>query len=212
MILLSLSRYDIKESSGSVEVTILRTKKPKKPMFSPGQYWNLITDEGKEKHFSIGMLRFLLKNPTVSGSDVHPGLTRIRFRPDGSVMDLYGANEPRALKSCEFKSLDEALATVLCMKDAANGNLAFASKFIAENRELAVRLTAHRLHVKKQVCRNLLPEAEEYFLQKLTLNAATCRQIVPLLYVFCNAIRGTYLRSLNRKGYEEITFTEETIL
>lgn len=203
MVLSNLSRYDISESDHSVTVTILRTSKNKKPQYSPGQYWNLITDDGQERHFSVGMLRFLMKNPSLPSSAVQPAMARIRFREDGSIMDLYGLGEPRPLKSCEFKDLDDALVTLLCMKDIANGNLALFSRFIAENRDLAVRISARRLHVKKQVCWDILPEAEEYFLRKLTLEATTCRQIVPLLYVFCNAIKGTYLRSLNRRSFIE---------
>lgn len=199
MIIQGLSRYDITETPyGNVSVMNIRTKRNVKAKSNPGVYWGLYTDEYIIRSFSIGHLRFLMRNPSLNADTVHPAMQRIRFRPDGSVMDLYARGETRQQQCREFRDIDDVLATVLCMKEVAEGNYALALKFWNDNLELAIRIASRHLKVHREVVSALLDDAYDYYIKQITQKGARCRQIIPIMHLQVKCIKGVYMMNIGK--------------
>lgn len=123
-------------------------------------------------------------------------------------MDLYARGETRQQQCREFRDIDDVLATVLCMKEVANGNHTLALKFWNDNLEVAIRIVCRQLKLYHRTVLTLLDDAYEYYIKQISQKGARCRQIIPLMHVQVKSIKGIYLMNMkhHQTNFEDIQY------
>ena len=153
MKLKGLSIYDITDDEGRLNVRNIKSGRIIR--IQESNTLQLRTDKARSRNFSVGAIRFLMKNPEINVDDIHPSIQGIRFAEDGKVIDLYD----RRFKwnTRRFKGVDDMLTTVLAIKAATQGDLEFLYRFIAEHREDALNMAANILKKRPHQIREFLP-------------------------------------------------------
>lgn len=198
MILNGLSRYDISEHKGKLQVRNLKTGRLLKfrvTTTSPNYCMRVDSDTPVYKCFSTGFLRFLINNPEIDAQTISPVNDQVRFTDDGRVIDLHECSG-RKKPYNSFKDIDDALTTVIIMKAASTGDLNFVYNFIMENRDNAIVKVAHLEDTSIDLVRLHSDEGEELFIRQL--RTANCQRIIPLFAWLCKCIRVTYLENKRR--------------
>lgn len=198
MIIKGISRYDVTENKGKINVRNLKTGRVLKirdTSTSPNYYVRIDSDTPEYKCFSPGFLRFLIKNPELDARTISPVNDQVRFTEDGSVIDLHeSAGRKKPYNS--FKDVDDALTTVIIMKAASSGDLNFVYNFIIKYRNDAIMKVAHLEDASLEKVRLHSADGEELFIRQL--RTANCQRIIPLFAWLCKCIRVAYLENKRR--------------
>lgn len=192
-----LPNYDFVDEDGIIKCFNKRRMRWVSPQKSLSPGYTLRYNK-KNKHFSYGFLRFLMLHPEIDAWQISPLESRIKFAEDGAVIELYGGSR-KSRYNC-FKDVDDALATVIAMKAAASGDMAFIHRFIAESRENAIWTVAGLLKTTAAKVRESLEDGEERFIEQI--KTARCERIIPLYAWFCRCIKSAMLKKRNHLSIE----------
>lgn len=204
MQLKGLSKYDIQFTDDNrVRVYSLFYRRYISPRCRNGlEKYQLQTDFGKSRHISVGQLRFMKNHPDVSADAISCRTVGIKFREDGSVVDLYRGGV-RKRKCTLFTGIDDALNTVLFLMQAADGDDTPILKFAEQARYNAITTVANMLkcsdstvaiHFDTAVCR-FVEQTKDFNVER----------IMPLFAWLCKVLKCVVKEQRNLK----IIFTSD---
>lgn len=203
MKLKGLSKYDVRFTDDGVRVYSLRYNRYLSSRNLHGQEkWDLISDGGKHKHVSEGQLRFMRIHPEVSAEAIYCRPTRIKFRKDGTIDNLYGGERKRSY--AHFTSSQDALNTVLFLISAHDGNKVPLLRFVEDSRRNAILTVARNLGVSFSTVSKHFESAADRFLRET--KEFNVERIQPIFSWLCKCLKYTTIehRSLKIKTSQDM--------
>lgn len=150
-------------------------------------------DADRSRAVSKGLIIYLIKNPEFSINDIRPLEQRVKFTDSGEVLYLYDRTN-HAPRFSTFHGYEEVIMTVMCIKEAINGNISPAVHFIDDAREKAIITVAKLCGLSYNTVKPYAEEGERQFLSELqNLNVMRIR---PLFVWLCKCIKQAYQQNL----------------
>ncbi len=202
-----LDKYDIVWENGRVKVWSLYRRRWLSPLNGTAPGFHLMMDK-KPRHLSPGFLRFLMLHPEIDPRDIDPVRERVKFAPDGTVLDLW--SEPRKGRYSLFAGVDDALATVILMKAVSRGDRAYLYRWIDQARENAAWTVARLLKTTARKVSEHLEEGEKLFISQVC--TARCETVIPLYAWFCRCIKSVMLSRRKAVSIEAAGLDKKRIL
>lgn len=192
MKLKGLSKYIFDMQDGRIVVKNINNRPLKGIMLRDcRKIYTLMCDNGKKRNYGENVLAFYYNNPHLPALCNNFNTTEVHLNKDGEIITDFH----RARRYDVFGSIDEALETVLLIKQYQQGDVSAILTWLKEARENAMYTVTKFGHCSLSKAKSCLDGADNRFLSQLeTFNV---RRIMPLFAMYCKCLKQEIIQQKN---------------